>query len=321
MYRLLLLLCCLLPLGACAQSGFGTDPDSARLSTSDLDLFWQAWDEAASAGDSEARARVFRDRYLEAGSPGLQAFTRLRIGDADKLVAAIDRHPRYYASLRARTAALQSRLPEIRETLRRMQALYPEAVFPDVYFLVGRMNSGGTLDGTGLLVGIEMFGRGEGAPLDELGEWHRAVVGEFDNLPVIVAHEWVHFQQRMEIGGQPTLLQLAIGEGVADFIAELGAGRHVNGHVHDWAEPRAGELWAEFRQRMHGTDYAGWLYDGSQSPEGRPADLGYWMGYRIARGYYRRAADKAQAIRDMLRIRDFDAFLEASGVAEEFAGR
>ena len=56
-------------------------------------------------------------------------------------------------------------------------------------------------------------------------------------------------------------------------------------------------------------------------PEGRPADLGYWMGYRIARGYYRRAADKAQAIRDMLRIRDFDAFLEASGVAEEFAGR
>lgn len=72
---------------------------------------------------------------------------------------------------------------------------------------------------------------------------------------------------------------------------------------------------------MHGTDYAGWLYDGSQSPEGRPADLGYWMGYRIARGYYRRAADKAQAIRDMLRIRDFDAFLEASGVAEEFAGR
>lgn len=147
------------------------------------------------------------------------------------------------------------------------------------------------------------------------------MVGEFDNLPVIVAHEWVHFQQRMEIGGQPTLLQLAIGEGVADFIAELGAGRHVNGHVHDWAEPRAGELWAEFRQRMHGTDYAGWLYDGSQSPEGRPADLGYWMGYRIARGYYWRAADKAQAIRDMLRIRDFDAFLEASGVAEEFAGR
>ena len=63
----------------------------------------------------------------------------------------------------------------------------------------------------------------------------------------------------------------------------------------------------------------------SHSPEGstdgRPAVLGYWMGYRIAKGYYARATDRTAAIGDMLRIEDFEAFLQASGVAEEFEGR
>lgn len=317
----ILLLCLLLPFHAWAQSpAFGSDPEAARLVTDDLARFWEAWDEAAAVEGAQARAEVFRQRYLDAGSPGLKAFTRLRIDSAARLVAAIDRHPRYYASLRSRTAALEATLPAIRDILRRMKALYPDAVFPDVYFLIGRMNSGGTTDEAGLLIGVEMFGRGEGVPLDELGDWHRAVIGEFDNLPAIVAHEWVHVQQHSDIDGEPTLLQASIREGVADFIAERGAGRHINAHVHAWAEPRAAALWAEFREAMHGTDYSGWLYDGGKGGD-RPADLGYWMGYRIARGYYERADDKAAAIGEMLRIQDFDAFLRASGVAETFERR
>jgi uncharacterized protein YjaZ len=89
--------------------------------------------------------------------------------------------------------------------------------------------------------------------------------------------------------------------------------------VHAWADPRAAELWAEFRERMHGTDMAGWLYGGNDATE-RPADLGYWMGYRIAHAYYARTADKRQAIHDILNITDFDAFLAASGVVAEFEG-
>ena len=316
--RSLLWLLCLLPLPGCAQE-HGTNPEAARLVTEDLPRFWSAWEAAAEVEGAEARAAVFQAQYLDPGSPGLDAFTRLRIQDADKLVRAIDAHPRYYGSLRGRMGELEAQKPAIRGILQRMHALVPDAVFPDVYFVMGRMNSAGTLDDTGLLIGLDMFGRGEGAPLHELGDWHRAVVGEFDNLPVIVAHEWVHFQQRSDIDGQPTLLQASIGEGVADFVAELGAGRHINQHVHAWAEPRAAELWAEFRPAMHGTDYSGWLYEGQVAGSDRPADLGYWMGYRIARAYYDRADDKPAAIRAMLNIQDFDAFLEASGVEEAFA--
>lgn len=314
-----LLLSCVLPLAACAQAPeFSPDPEAAQLVTEDVDRFWATYDLAAAAGTAKARADLFQSHYLDAGSPGLVAFTRLRIGDGTKLVAAIDRHPRYYATLRALTPGLEAQAPAIRGTLRRMKSLYPEAVFPDVTFVVGRMNSGGTLDATGLLVGVEMFGGRDGVPMDELGDWHRAVIGRFDDLPVVVAHEWVHFQQRSSISGQPTLLQAALGEGVADFIAELGSGQHLNPRAHAWAEPRARALWAEFREGMHGTDYSAWLYNGGQArADQRPADLGYWMGYRIARAYHARATDKAAAIREMLHIEDVDVFLAASGIAEE----
>lgn len=305
----LLLLCLVAP--GCASRA-GEDPAAARIVTEDVTRFWHAWDLAGQASTKEEREAIFQREYLDAGSPGLRAFTELRIDNAAKLVAEIDKHPAYYAHLRARSQQVGRHEPAIRAALVRMAQLYPDAAFPDVYFLIGRMNSAGTLADAGLLVGLDMFGLDADAPRDELGDWHRAVLKSMDGLPHIVAHELVHFQQRFAMAGQPTLLQASLGEGIADLVAELASGAHINGHVHEWADPRFDALATEFRAAMHGTDYAGWLYDTSPG-EGRPADLGYWMGYRIARAYYDRASDKQAAVREMLTIRDFEAFLEESG--------
>lgn len=81
------------------------------------------------------------------------------------------------------------------------------------------------------------------------------------------------------------------------------------------AASRTGEpaLWEDFQQVMNGSDNAGWLY--ASRAEDEPADLGYWIEYRITRAYYERAAEKREAIREILTIRDFSAFLAASGYA------
>jgi hypothetical protein len=55
--------------------------------------------------------------------------------------------------------------------------------------------------------------------------------------------------------------------------------------------------------------YNGWDIKGRGD---RPADLGYWMGYRITKSYFERASDKRQALRDILTIKDFDRFLANS---------
>ena len=195
-----------------------------------------------------------------------------------------------------------------------MKGLYPDAVFPDVYILIGRLTSGGTTSERGLLIGAEMNGRTPGMPEEELTAWLKQVLTPVDRIPQIVAHELIHFEQTH--GGSEVLLGQAIHEGSADFIAELIAGRHINHHVHEWADPREAELWQEFRQKMHDKGYAGWLYGGVPAPDGRPADLGYWMGYKITKAYYDRTVDKRQAIREILDIQDFDAaFLAKSGYA------
>ena len=302
-------------LPACSQSTSSTnrDPAAARLVFDDVPRFWEAWALARDATDAEARAAIYDERYLAPGSAGLREFQRLRIGDGAKLAATIDQHPRYYEGLRAATERAADAAPKVREALGSLAAQYPDAVFPDVYFLVGRMNSGGTLSDTGLLIGLDMYGLTEATPREELGEWHRAVVKPVDQLPHIVAHELVHYQQRYAgAKGEGTLLAISVNEGVADFVAERISGAHINTHVHDWATPRERELWSEFRERMRGNDTKGWVYDTAPG-DGRPADLGYFVGYRIAQCHYAKAADPRESLRAMFMIEDFDAFLDASG--------
>lgn len=88
--------------------------------------------------------------------------------------------------------------------------------------------------------------------------------------------------------------------------------------THSWANARERELWDEFQKEMDGKDTSHWLY-GSSGGNGRPVDLGYWIGCKISEAYFKNAADKKQAVRDMLLIKDCKEFLKASRYAEKFA--
>ncbi|HEX8148941.1 MAG TPA: DUF2268 domain-containing putative Zn-dependent protease [Pyrinomonadaceae bacterium] len=288
------------------------DPGAARLVTSDIDHFWKAYD----AAKNENRAEVFDRDYFGKGSDGLKAFKRLRI-DGCGFVETLATHPHYYASIRESTLKVKSMEGPIRASFRKLKALYDEAVFPDVYFLIGCMNSGGTLTDTGLLIGTEMYGRTPAAPEDELNDFQKQVLTSIDRLPHIVAHELAHCQQKYPGGGR-TLLAEAVKEGSADFIAELISGRHINTHLHAYGDPRERELWEAFKREMGGKSVANWLYNGRTARE-RPADLGYYVGYKVCQAYYRNAADKKRAIRDILEIKDFGQFLQASRYEEKFS--
>jgi hypothetical protein len=222
--------------------------------------------------------------------------------------------PRYYAAVRANTLAFDTATAThaaIRAAFRRLAALYPEAVFPDVYFVIGRLESGGTTSDRGLLIGLEMYAATADTPRDELLPWQRVAVHRLDDVPALVAHELAHFQQVPE-RGTPTLLARALREGGADFVAELIAGRHANQQQRAYGDAHEAALWAEFAPAMHGTDVSRWLYGSSGSGD-RPPDMGYDMGYRLARAFYARAADKAEALRAILRAEDPDRILRESG--------
>jgi hypothetical protein len=303
----------LLMAAAPAATQVGT-PETVRIEVGDVARFLEALDSLRFAATGEDSAAVLLQRYYEPASPGLLDFVRLRIGGANNLLAKIAARPAYYAHLPTSLARVQEAEPAIRDAFRRFEALHPEAVFTDVYLVVGRMNSGGTTSRDRILIGAEMYGRDAEAPTHELNGWERAVLGDAGMLDGIVVHELMHINQPWQEGASPTLLQQALREGGADFVAELVTGKNINAHVHAWADPREAELWEEFRASMGGTDYSGWLY--STPAEGRPADLAYWMGYRIARAYYEGAEDKRRAIADILASPlDAETFLRRSGYA------
>lgn len=280
-----------------AQASFPGSPDSAVIHTEDIALFWKAYDETKPEFDADK----LKTLYLDLGSPGLKGFIPMRIETGKNLRNTIKADPAYYENIRQTSLQIDTEKQLLQRYLRKMEELYPASVFPDVYFVIGARNSGGTTFKGGLIVGAEMFGIVTPSFKPRL---------PFSSVNLIVVHELVHFQQNY--AKDMTLLNQCLREGAADFICELVTGSHANQYFYGYGNDREKELWEEFQTVMKGTKWEGWLY-GKPRQEGRPNDLGYWMGYKICKAYYDQAADKKQAIADILNINDARAFLEASG--------
>jgi len=202
---------------------------------------------------------------------------------------------------------------DVRTAMRSFAQLYPDAVFPDVYFCLGAMATGGTIGQHGLFIGVELFTDGPTSPHSELNPWQLSVIRPPSLLPAIVAHEVTHYQQKVHGG---TLLAQSILEGSADFVSELVTGMTVNAPIHEYGNAHEMELWNEFKQAMNGSDVSQWLYNGgSVTSTSRPADLGYFIGYQITKAYWGAHADKSVALRDILTVTNFPAFLAASAYA------
>ncbi len=272
-----------------SQKTFTSDPNSAEFVTSDIPLFWECFDQAES--DKKAFGV-----YLEKGSQGVTDFTPYRIESAKNLYKTVQKRKADYEKIREGSYEIASQEEQIRACYKNLKEIYPSAVFPPTYFVIGAFNSGGTSSKNGLIIGVEMQ-------------------NEIANIPYIVAHELIHFNQKFP--EKNTLLSQSINEGAADFIGELISGKQINQSALDYFNANKEELCKEFVTIMNGKEYNGWLYGGKRK-EGRPSDLGYSMGYKISKAYYDKAQDKKQAISDILNIESAKDFLQKSGYLSDY---
>ena len=291
------------------------NPDSVRIVTEDIARFWAAYDVAAQDTARATQADAYARLYLTPGTEGLLAYVAAKIGGADNLARRVAQRRRYYDSVRPQSLALASAEADIRNGMRRFQQLYPEATFPDVYLLVGALTSGGTSLPPGLTIGSELYSITEDTPLDEIGGM-AAFARQSDALPLIVVHELIHANQNWN--GPPTLLRIAIAEGGADFLSELAMESTVEPIYRTWGRAHERQVWDRFMAEKDGSDWSDWSGNSGVDRGDWVGDLGYYVGYEIARGYYDQAADKRQAVRDLLRMEDPQAILATSGYADRF---
>jgi uncharacterized protein YjaZ len=295
-----------------AQSPVSVNRDAAAVKfvTSDIDNFWRAFDMAAKESDKAKKAAIYQSEYLDKGSDGLKDFIRLRIKTAESLADIIEKNLKFYASARPSTLQVTNMQKRMRKSFRKFKKTYPDAVFPNVYFMIGNTSTGGTTGPSGLLIGTELYSKTAATPTEELPVWLKVVLSPVDVLPAIVAHESCHHNQSLP---RPvTVLEKSIQEGSCDLISEIISGGNINSAQKIYGDAREAELWKEFAADMSTTNIRNWMYNGVTAKD-KPGDLGYYIGYKISQAYYRKASDKKQAIRDILNIKDFQRFYEASG--------
>jgi hypothetical protein len=310
-FRLLLAACLLAGAWLAAPAAgqdITRDPDAVRLMVDDIRRFAEVLQQAEGEEASD-RADLIQREYLAKASPGLHAYAQQFGVTGESLSKAVDARPAFYADLHALADLLLAQEETLRPAFRELQALFPGAVFPPVWFVVGGHGPRGQASPVGALIGAEGF-------LDRP-----------QDIAPLVLHELAHFQsgmiqgvevyRRIYEGPHRSLLAIALREGSAELIAELTTGRHTNPAAERYGLAHEAALWGLFSGAMHGPDTGDWLWVRPANPDW-PPDLGYWIGYRIVRAYYDRAKDKRQAIQDILALTDFEAFLEASGYAERF---
>jgi hypothetical protein len=271
-----------------------------EIHTEDVTSFYQLY---ASTNGRPTAEQLQKD-YLDPGSPGLHRLAEIRSVTGVRIADALNKTPALYADARRCLAALPAAKSRLVRAFDRLRRLYPAAQFPPVTIAVGRGRPVGVSDETGVMIGLEA--------LCAVRYFDADVEDRFVH---VITHEYAHTQQALAAPAfynktEPTVLERALGEGAADFVAELTSGGEGNPGI--WAEVKGHETATEtaFLADEDKTDLNDWFDNGDMQ---KPGDLGYWVGYRIVKAYWLRAPDKRKAMAAILGLTDAHAFLKASG--------
>jgi hypothetical protein len=273
-------------------------PAGPDIHIEDVARFYAVYDAAAG----HPTADQIQHGYLDVGSDGLRQFAAARSTTAVRIADAIASHPEIYAGARRCMAVLPRVRARLELSMRRLAELYPEAEFPPVTIAVGR----------GRPVGIAGPGMGVQIGLEALCATNYLNPDVEDRFVHVIAHEYVHVQQSPVLAKDehPTVLELSLIEGAAEFVGELTSGEVAYSGFGASTRGHEKEIETAFVADEDRTDLSVWLNNGTAE---KPGDLGYWVGYRIVKSYYQHAADKRQAIGEIIQMSDPKAFLARSG--------
>ncbi len=274
--------------------------NSSNIYTSDIDHFWEAFDAVRLEPDSAKQVDIMKKLYTDKATPGLIQFMQVRRFDAAKLVDNINKHPKFWASIRPNTLRVKEKIPAIENAIKDFRKLYPDLRDAKLYFTITATRSAGTVRDSISLIGTELATGNKYTDVSEFPDNRLANFfknQEADNILMVAVHEYVHTQQKAE---GKILLGQALTEGACDFITEQVLKTTLTNSYLVYGRSHEDTLKVQFKQDMMGADYSNWLYNGSVIKT--MGDLGYFMGYVICKSYYQHAKDKKKAIKDIISL-------------------
>ena len=312
---------------------YGQAGQKAQYVTTDIANFWRMFDQLKEAKNKQDTLTLIQTLYIDKASSGLKqyyGFARKGTPDIPGAYLKMIRHySDYLQSIRTATESVQNYISVFDQTLGQLKLLYPDFRLPKTYFCIGFLNGAGrsmpdttgkTLYDKALYIGAEMSCISDNANFDNTPPWLKGVTTTVKKVNELVAHESVHMQQKRPTEGKYSTLYLAWAEGGAvlavDLITKnkgLLSASGLTEKTYKYGIAHEKELWNEFKQDFASGDISReekWFYNGEMN--GRPKDLGYFLGYRMCLSYYNQTADKKQAFATMLDETDYTSFMKRS---------
>ena len=278
-------------------AGSGSAPEPV-IQTDDVARFFKVYE----AANGHPTADQLQHDYIDPGSDGLHHLAEARRVSGITIAKNLEAHPEMYSDAKRCMAVL----PRVRERLQvailKLGQLYPDAKFPPVTIAVGR--------GKPVAIGSPVSGVQVGLECLCATNWLNPNIE--DRFVHVIAHEYAHVQQaRVLVDDEhPTVLEMSLIEGAAEFTAEIISGEVGYSQFKVSTKGHEKEIETEFVPDEDKTDISKWLFNSTLE---KPGDLGYWVGYRIVKSYYQHAPDKTRAFREILQMTDPKAFMAKSG--------
>ncbi|SDI16897.1 gliding motility protein GldB-related protein [Chryseobacterium jejuense] len=283
-----------------------------RVTNSDVANFWNAYDKVQQTKDSVKQIEIINSEYLQKASPALKALITMDKMSASDYIKSIQRIPKRWNKVRSTTLQIVQQNYEIDKLYRSFKEIYPSFHSPQIGFVIGTFNRGGTTTREFILIGTEV------AALTPFSDTELKQSTEYN-----IAHELVHVQQDYVNGVNNEeeyhnldLLGWALMEGSCDFVAEKLLGKLPYIAYIEYGGQHEKELWYDFKKDMYLYDTDKWMYNGSTTKD-KPADLAYFVGYAICKSYYEQAVDKKEALNEIININysknEHHAFFKKAG--------
>lgn len=237
----------------------------------------------------------------------MKRFIELRGGNASELRKFIEKEKQSLIQKRPLILSVLSQEKVIKRKIEKFKKLYPDFRDGDIYFCVGKNNSGGTIYDNTVYIGTEV------------------AASDSENWAVsLVLHEFVHTQQWTQRNifrlmasdsllndyekTHTQLLGKCIEEGMADFVSEL-VNRESLAKANPLGHIALGLINEKEIKSMFVNDMflpleetKGWVYGEKEVNGKKIKDLGYFMGYQICKSYYERSENKKQALKKMIEL-------------------
>lgn len=322
MHRFPYLLISILLINSC-QPETGTQ-SYEDIVTSDIKLFWEAYDQINSTEDSVLQMQYLQELFLDKGTIGLSTIQQVRNYQPEEYLAAIRNYPKYWESVRKSTLEAPQYAAEIQQGIDGFKVLYPAYKPAKIYFEIGVFRTPGTALDSVIIIGAEMAMADENTAVEELPESMNYVKDYLKGNPVkdlafLNVHEYVHSQQTTT--GGYDLLSQSIFEGSAEFIAEIVTQQASIQPAIAYGKANDDKVKSRFSEELFSPSYFNWIWNNTDNEFGT-RDLGYYIGYAIVSRFYEAAPDKNTALKTIIELDYTDrakveAFVQSTAYFEQ----